>query len=83
MCHIGNADTLKALQSFGVSEKLHGIGIPVNGFTMHINGRVISQVHYVVDKQDVTHPICLPVNQLVVGSTFAAGAKISIKSIIY
>ncbi len=50
---------------------------------MHINGRVISQVHYVVDEQDVTHPICLPVNQLVVGSTFAAGAKISIKSIIY
>lgn len=55
-----NADTLRALEPFGVSQHLRAAGIAVDGFTMHVNGRPISQARFAVDEHDMTHPICLP-----------------------
>ncbi len=55
-----NSDTLRALAPYGVSEPLRTAGIAVNGFTMHVGGQVISQARYVVDDQDISHPVCLP-----------------------
>ncbi len=55
-----NADTLHALAPFGVSAPIREAGIAVDGFSLHVNGRVVSQARYVVDPQDLTHPVCLP-----------------------
>lgn len=55
-----NSDTLTALAPLGVSEQLRAAGIAVDGFTMHVNGRAISQALYAVNENDLSHPVCLP-----------------------
>lgn len=55
-----NSDTLLALAPYGVSQHLQAAGVAVDGFTMHVNNRPISQVHFKVDELDLSHPVCLP-----------------------
>lgn len=55
-----NSDTLDALAPFGLNSALQEAGQLVDGFTMHVNGRAISQALFSVDNLQGDHPVCLP-----------------------
>ena len=55
-----NSDTLEALEPYGVSDKLRLAGIPVNGFSIYANNRLVSQAQFDLNDIDHFHPLCLP-----------------------